>query len=70
MTDLNETTKNKPSVYIHAKVPNGKGTRVGSQIGVGWFFETDDGVGVNIVLDAQPIPLNGQIELVGFPAKS
>ena len=70
MSDIvNETPKkNTPDLFIHAKVPNGRDLKVGSRIGVGWFHK--DGVGVNIVLDAQPIPHNGQIELVGFPPKS
>lgn len=70
MTDTsNQSTgkTNKPSVYIHAKVPNGRGTKVGAQIGVGWFFESNGDVGINIVLDATPIPLDGQLQLVGFP---
>ena len=70
MTD-NETlttTKKTPDLYIHVKVPNGRDTKIGSRIGVGFLHS--DGVGINIILDAQPIPNNGQIELVGFPPKS
>ena len=70
MTDTaNQTAtgKNKPSVLIHAKVPNGRGTKIGAQIGAGWFFENNGDVGINIILDASPIPLDGQIQIVGFP---
>jgi len=71
MTDLNQTTEkgNKPSVYIHAKVPQGRGTKIGAQIGAGWFFESNGDVGINIILDAQPIPVDGQLHLVGFAPK-
>ena len=66
---VNETQKKKaPDLTIHTKIPDGQDTKIGSRIGVGFFHK--DGVGVNIFLDAQPIPLNGQIELVGFPLKS
>ena len=65
----NETQKKRtPDLIICTKIPNGQETKIGSRIGVGFFHK--DGVGVNIFLDAQPIPLNGQIELVGFPPKS
>lgn len=60
--------KRTPDLNIHVKIPNGRDTKIGSRIGVGFFHK--DGVGVNIFLDAQPIPLNGQIELVGFPPKN
>jgi len=69
MTDNQPQTTNKrtPDLYIHTKVANGRDSKIGSRIGVGFLH--GDGVGVNIILDAQPIPLNGQIELVGFPPK-
>ena len=69
MTDnqTQTTSKKTPDLYIHVKVPNGRDSKIGSRIGVGFLHS--DGVGVNIILDAQPIPLNGQIELVGFPPK-
>ena len=57
--------KRKPDLYIHVKVPNGRDTKIGSRIGVGFFH--GDQTGINIFLDAQPIPLDGQIQLVGFP---
>ena len=69
MTDnqTQTTSKKTPDLYVHVKVPNGRDTKIGSRIGVGFLH--GDGVGVNIILDAQPIPINGQIELVGFPPK-
>ena len=71
MTDQTQsTTKKKPDLNIYVQVPNGYGdnTRIGSQIGVA--FKHKEGQGYNIILDAQPIPSNGQIMLVGFPPKS
>ena len=66
MTD--HTEKKKPALNIFIKVPQGDDTRIGSQIGVA--FKHGEGEGFNIILDAQPIPLNGRIELVAFPIKS
>ena len=69
MTDSdtqNETRK--PDLYIHTKVADAQRTRIGSRIGVA--FHHKDGQGVNIILDAQPLPVNGRIELVGFPPKA
>ncbi len=60
-------SSNKPALYIHAKVADGRETRIGSRIGVA--FHHKDGVGLNILLDAQPIPLDGRIELIGLPPK-
>lgn len=54
----------KPDFYIHAKVANGRSDRIGPRIGVG--FKHGQGEGLNIILDAQPIPLDGRISLVGF----
>lgn len=59
---------NKPALYIHAKVFDGKKSHIGSRIGVA--FHHKDGVGLNILLDAQPIPNDGRIELIGLPPKS
>lgn len=66
MTDTTQQTtgKKKPDLYIHTKVPNGRDLKVGARIGVG--FMHNDGVGINIILDAQPIPTDGQIQLIGF----
>lgn len=61
------TAKKKPDLYIHTKVRNGRDNKIGSRIGVGFFH--GDGVGINILLDAQPIPIDGQIELTGFVPK-
>jgi len=66
MTDQTQSNpKKKPDLYFHVKRNNGD---IGSRIGVGFLH--GDGVGVNVILDAQPIPLNGQIELIGFKPKS
>jgi len=58
---------NKPALYIHAKVADNPEARIGSRIGVA--FHHKDGVGLNILLDAQPIQLDGRIELIGLPPK-
>lgn len=63
----NQNQGNKPALYIHAKVADGRETRIGSRIGVAFYHK--DGVGLNILLDAQPIPLDGRIELIGLPPK-
>ncbi|MEL6929884.1 MAG: hypothetical protein AAFO95_14760 [Cyanobacteria bacterium J06600_6] len=64
---MSDKSQNKPALYIHAKVSDGRETRIGSRIGVA--FHHKDGVGLNIFLDAQPLPLNGRIELIGLPPK-
>lgn len=66
MTD--QSNKRKPDLNVFVKVPSGEDTRIGPQIGVA--FKHGEGQGYNIILDAQPIPLNGRIELVAFPPKS
>ena len=58
---------NKPSLYIHAKVADGRSDRIGPRIGVA--FKHKQGEGFSIFLDAQPIPIDGRISLVGFPPK-
>lgn len=69
MTDThNQPEKKTPDLFIHTRVQSGRDTKVGSRIGVA--FRHKDGEGLNIFLDAQPIPLDGRIELVGFPPKS
>ena len=66
MTD--KTSKNQPDFYVHVKVPSGDDdTRIGSRIGAA-FYHREHG-GLNIILDAMPIPLNGKIELVAFAPK-
>ena len=68
MTDYNiQNETSKVDLYIHTKVMDGRNTRIGSRIGVA--FRHKDGAGMNIILDAQPIPVDGRIELVGFPPK-
>lgn len=64
---MSDKSQNKPALYIHAKVADGRETRIGSRIGVAFYHK--DGVGLNILLDAQPIPLDGKIELIGLPPK-
>lgn len=64
---MNDTSKpKKPTHNVYARVPKGIESRIGSRIGVGWAHS--EGQGVNIVLDALPIPEAGQIELIIFPA--
>lgn len=68
MTDNNNQTQGrKPDLYVHTKVQDGRSDRIGSRIGVA--FHHKDGTGMNIILDAMPIPVDGRIELVGFPPK-
>ena len=68
MTDYNtQNETRKVDLYIHTKVMDGRKDRIGSRIGVA--FRHRDGAGMNIILDAQPIPVDGRIELVGFPPK-
>ena len=55
----------KPDLYIYAKVADGDDSRIGPRIGVA--FKHRGSEGINILLDAQPIPIEGQIQLVGFP---
>lgn len=61
--------KKTPVLNIFAKVPSADGsTKIGAQLGVA--FAHGEGKGYNIVLDAQPIPLNGRVELIAFPPKA
>ena len=64
----NQPKSNQPDLYIYAKVFDGKKSHIGSRIGVA--FHHKDGIGLNILLDAQPIPLDGRIELICLPPKS
>ncbi len=57
--------KKTPDFYVYTKVPDGKdGFKIGVRLGVG--FKHNNDTGLNILLDAQPIPVNGRIELVAF----
>ena len=56
---------NKPDLHIHSKIADGRSDRIGPRIGVA--FKHKQGEGFNILLDAQPIPIDGRISLVGFP---
>ena len=62
-----QTSTNKPALYIYAKVKDGDDTRIASRIGVA--FHHKDGIGLNILLDAQPIPQDGRLELVALAPK-
>lgn len=64
---MSEATKTKktPDYNIHVKVPVGVETKIGAAIGVA--FKHNEGEGLNLILDAQPIAYNGRIELVAFP---
>ena len=63
-TENTDPNKKSPDFHIHVKVPNGEETIIASRIGVGFYHQNKKGI--NIILDAQPIPLDGKIELVGF----
>ncbi|MCB0518504.1 MAG: hypothetical protein H6577_10000 [Lewinellaceae bacterium] len=65
--DSNGNAGNKPDYYVHAVVPQGRGTRIGGRLGV--VFNHKNGEGFTIYLDANPIPVNGQIELVAYVPK-
>ncbi len=64
-TTTPQTQSRKPDLVINTKVRDGRNDRIGSRIGVGFYHK--DGKGLNIILDAQPIPLDSRIELVAFP---
>ncbi|MEM6772175.1 MAG: hypothetical protein AAF597_16495 [Bacteroidota bacterium] len=64
----NTQEKKQPSLHIYTRIQGHRQAKIGARIGVA--FEHKDGQGLNIILDAQPIPLDGRIELVGFPPKS
>jgi len=61
-TETEKTTK--VDFYVHAIVQNGRGERIGSSIGVA--FNNKNGNGFTAYLDATPIPIDGQIRLVGL----
>jgi len=64
---MTQTEKKMPDFNIFAKVPFGNKSRIGPQIGVA--FRHGEGEGLNIILDAQPFPIEGRIELVAFPPR-
>ena len=65
MTKQTETEKKtKVDYYVHAVVQNGRGDKIGSSIGVA--FNNKSGNGFTAYLDATPIPIDGQIKLVGL----
>ncbi len=60
-----ETTKtSKIDYFVHAIVVNGRGEKIGSSIGVA--FNNKKGNGWTAYLDATPIPIDGQIKLLGL----
>ena len=61
------TTKKQPDLNIHVIVPDGRSERIGARIGAGFKHREKDGY--TIILNAQPIPLDGEIKLVAFPPK-
>lgn len=62
---MTDQTSNKPQLSIFTRTLQKDGTtKLGSRIGAG--FSHNNGEGFNIYLDAQPIPINGRIELVAF----
>jgi len=69
MTSENTETQKKtsPDFYVHAVVPNGRKNRVGASIGR--VFNHKNGTGFSIYLDAIPIAVDGQIELVAYVPK-
>ena len=64
-----ETEKKKPALNVFVRVPTSDGDTRLSQIGVAWKHG-GEGQGYNTILDAQPIPLDGKIELVAFAPNS
>ena len=70
MTDYNEQPQegNKPDMIVNVERPAGQNKTRLSRIGVA--FKHDKGEGYTILLDAQPVPLNGEIKLVMFPPKN
>ena len=67
MTDLNQKSNSNIAFNIHASLPDGRNSRVGSKLGVAFWHK--NGTGLSIILDAQPIPVDGRIELVAFEPK-
>ncbi len=59
--------KNLPDFYVHAVVPNGRANRIGASLGR--VFNHKNGKGFTLYLDATPIAVEGQIELVAYPPK-
>ena len=62
---MTQETTNKPDLYIFTKVTDGRSDRIASRIGVAFKHKEKDGY--NIILDAQPLPLDGRIQIVAFP---
>lgn len=56
---------NGPDFNVHSIVPNGRGTRIGSKIGV--MFKNKGKDGYTQYLDALPAPIEGQWQFAIFP---
>lgn len=56
--------KKQPDLHVHVTIPDGRTERIASRIGVG--FKHREREGYTIILNAQPIPFDGQIKLVAF----
>ena len=65
MTTKKEKSTNLPAFIIYASIPDGRQNRIGSKIGVA--FNHKNGEGMTIILDALPIPVDGQAQLVAYP---
>lgn len=65
--EANGQKRNMPNLFAYATVPNGRTTRIGSRIGV--VFNHRSGEGFTVYLDAVPIPMDGQIEIVCYPPR-
>ncbi len=65
MTDKKTPQPEKASkidYYVHPIVANGRGEKIGSSIGVAFNNKSENGF--TMYLDAQPIPIDGQVKLV------
>lgn len=54
----------KIDYYVHAIIADGRGERIGNNIGVA--FNNKSGNGFTMYLDANPIPIDGQVKLVAL----
>ena len=68
MTDTKSQNRPSHAVFVRRYKADGQ-SELGAQIGVG-FSHSGENAGLNVVLDAAPIPRDGRIDLVIFPIKS
>ena len=67
MSEQNEN-KNRPDFNVYTKVKGKDGEiGVGQQVGVAWKFK--EKAGYNLVLNVQPIPIDGTVQLIMFEPK-